>query len=233
LAAPGVNVAQLVEPPVALPGVGNDRGAGLVMIGDEGVERSGGRIGKGHRLAPANPFRLSNLHRNAGEDLLAPGRPAAQPRLLTTNVRLIPLHCPGQSVPAGPWAHDRATHGFPAKHSFCAAENEEASPWQPLHIDRGYGANDDVAVMGIQAFHNMVEFISTGAAEILDAIAANMTAPGTNNVSYGGEPAFVIAPEHAALIADRDFSKEDAHRCVFERARVDLNEAPGPVQEMV
>ena len=37
-----------------------------------------------------------------------------------------------------PGEMDRATHGQPGKYSFCCAENEEASPWEPLHVERGH-----------------------------------------------------------------------------------------------
>jgi hypothetical protein len=32
---------------------------------------------------------------------------------------------------------DRATHGNPGKLSFCFAEDEEGSPWEPLSVDLG------------------------------------------------------------------------------------------------
>src|SRR3989304_136810 len=33
---------------------------------------------------------------------------------------------------------DRATQGMPGKLFFCLAENEDASPWEPFHIEKGY-----------------------------------------------------------------------------------------------
>ena len=36
-----------------------------------------------------------------------------------------------------PGEMDRATQGQPAKYTFCCAENEEANPWEPLHVERG------------------------------------------------------------------------------------------------
>jgi hypothetical protein len=37
---------------------------------------------------------------------------------------------------------DRSTQGQPSKYSFCIAENEEASPWAPLHVERGFDASN-------------------------------------------------------------------------------------------
>jgi hypothetical protein len=135
---------------------------------------------------------------------------------------------------AKPDGHDRATHGFPGKFTFCVAENEEASPWEPLHVARGFDVHaSTVTVMGIQAFHNMVEFVSTEATDVLDAVAVNMAVPGLNNISYGGEPAFAFCPEHARIVAGGGFGRADVQRYVFERARCDLRDVPAAVQEML
>ena len=43
---------------------------------------------------------------------------------------------------------DQATQGNPAKYTACIAENEEASPWTPFHVEHGFRAEDDtVAAM--------------------------------------------------------------------------------------
>ena len=39
-----------------------------------------------------------------------------------------------------PHVLDQATQGTPAKYSCCIAENEEDSPWAPLHVDNGLAA---------------------------------------------------------------------------------------------
>lgn len=49
-------------------------------------------------------------------------------------VRLILL-----SVGGGiPGELDKSTLGHPGKYTFCIAENEEASPWAPYHVEHGY-----------------------------------------------------------------------------------------------
>src|SRR4030095_8479440 len=37
-----------------------------------------------------------------------------------------------------PGSGDRSTQGSPAKIAYCVAEHEEASPWEPLHVDAGF-----------------------------------------------------------------------------------------------
>ena len=40
---------------------------------------------------------------------------------------------------------DKATLGHPGKYTWCIAEAEEVSPWEPLHVERGF-SKDDSAV---------------------------------------------------------------------------------------
>src|SRR2546423_72997 len=44
----------------------------------------------------------------------------------------------------------KATLGWPGKYSICVGENEEASPWEPLHVERGFKA-DQSTVTAISA----------------------------------------------------------------------------------
>ena len=62
-------------------------------------------VGQQRHAAPADPFRLFDLYRDAGQDLLAPGPAAAQPRLLAADVGLVHLHRAGQQVTARPHQH--------------------------------------------------------------------------------------------------------------------------------
>nr|WP_070958972.1 thiol-disulfide oxidoreductase [Hyphomonas sp. Mor2] len=47
----------------------------------------------------------------------------------------------GGSKPGGT---DRSTLGNPMKFTMCFAENEDHSPWSPLHVERGFNAKDSV-----------------------------------------------------------------------------------------
>ena len=50
---------------------------------------------------------------------------------------------------AWPGQLDRGTLGTPAKYTFCIAENEEDSPWEPLHVSRGFQASDSVVTVAV------------------------------------------------------------------------------------
>jgi hypothetical protein len=69
---------------------------------------------------------------NAGVNVLGQGNRAGLTigRALQLIVRNV-----GGGRPGGV---DRATHGSPGKLSFCFAEDEEGSPWEPLSVERGF-----------------------------------------------------------------------------------------------
>src|SRR5262249_37081032 len=87
---------------------------------------------------------------NGGGNCLGPGNPANA--TLGRAVRLM-LQNIGGGLPVD---IDRATHGQPGKFTFCCAENEEASPWEPLHVERGFAPEcSTVTVAGVSGTLNM------------------------------------------------------------------------------
>jgi hypothetical protein len=122
---------------------------------------------------------------------------------------------------------DRATHGSPAKYSYCAAENESENPWQPLHVERGFAEDDSVVtVMGAEGPHNINDHASVHGEGLLTTVAMSMRQLGSNNMSgRGGEPMVVLGPEHAAQIAADGYTKDDVKRFVWERSRFPIEDA--------
>jgi hypothetical protein len=124
---------------------------------------------------------------------------------------------------ARPGHGDRATLGHPGKFTYCLAENEAESPWEPLHVERGFAASTScVTVCGAEAPHNVNDHGSTSAEAMLSALAGTAATTGNNNIYLGGEPLIVLGPEHAQTIAGSGWSKQDLKRAFFERARVRL-----------
>ncbi len=126
---------------------------------------------------------------------------------------------------------DKATQGMPGKYSFCFAENEEESPWSPLHVERGYGQEDDVVtVTAPQSTFNIAG--GGNADEFLVLMARSLTAVGTNNFRQGGgEPMIAFCPQHANILADAGYSKDDVKRRLHEEARLPLDWVPEAVKE--
>jgi hypothetical protein len=157
------------------------------------------------------------LNINAGHNAFGPGwRSNAS---IGRAIRLALLNIGG----ATPGIGDMATFGSPAKFSYCVAENEQESPWEPLHVERGFAADTStVTVVGAEAPHNVNDHESITAPGILKMIAATASTPGTNDIAYGGEPVIAFSPEHAATVAGGGYSKADAKRYLCEHAWVAL-----------
>ena len=125
---------------------------------------------------------------------------------------------------ARPGREDRATHGHPGKYSYCVAENEVASPWAPLSVDRGFAPDvSTVTVCGSEAPHNINDHGSSTPDGILATVAGTAAVVGSNNVYLGGEPLVILGPEHAATVAGGGWSKDDFKRALWERAQVPLS----------
>jgi hypothetical protein len=124
---------------------------------------------------------------------------------------------------ARPGREDRATQGHPGKYSYCVAENEAASPWEPLSVERGFAREiSTVTVCGSEAPHNINDHGSSTPEGILTTVAGSVATVGGNNIYLGGEPLVILGPEHAATVAGGGWSKNDFKRALWERAQVPL-----------
>jgi hypothetical protein len=125
-----------------------------------------------------------------------------------------------------PGKGDRATHGTPAKFSFCLAEHERASPWTPLHVRRGVSADvSTVTVHASEAPHEINNHTSEDAAGILRTFASALSTLGHNNSYLGyGEVAICIGPEHAETIARDGLGIPDIQEYLFRHAGNRLSE---------
>jgi len=120
-----------------------------------------------------------------------------------------------------PGVLDRATFGHPGKYSFCVAENEEANPWEPLHVELGFPKEvSTVTVIGAEAPHNINDHGSTSAEEVLLTCAGTMATPGCNNAYLEGQYVLSLGPEHASTVAKDGWSKDDIRNYLYEHVRV-------------
>ena len=158
---------------------------------------------------------------NAGANALGPGNRANA--TIGRAVRLVLQNVGG----AKPGEIDMATLGQPAKFTFCMAENEDASPWPPLHVERGFNASDSVVtVIGNAGIVEVVDSSSTSAEALAQTFAQSMLIAGTlggGGLLGGGEPLLVLPPEQALLLSQAGCSKDDFKTLVWERAVLTLD----------
>lgn len=115
---------------------------------------------------------------------------------------------------------DRSTLGQPGKVGLCFAEDEETSPWEPLHVERGVAAERSVVTLvGADAPLSVSDHRSRNAPELARVLAA--AAGGTWSPNWwplGGTSLFVICPEHAKLFAAAGWSKTRLRHELFDAA---------------
>jgi hypothetical protein len=122
-----------------------------------------------------------------------------------------------------PTLGDMSTFGAPSKFSYLVAENEAASPWEPLHVERGFPKEaSTVTVVGAECPHNINDHESLSGEGILTTIAGTMATTGSNDIYYSAQPVIVMGPEHAKTVANDGFSKADAKRFLQEHANLPL-----------
>ena len=111
---------------------------------------------------------------------------------------------------------DRAAFGHAGKYTCCIAEKEEASPWNAMHVDRGFQAEDSTVTVFAAAGPQTVNDHGSNTAEgILNTISENIAAPGNSS----GETLLVIGVEHAKTISEDGFSKADIRRYIADTTK--------------
>lgn len=130
-----------------------------------------------------------------------------------------------------PGTSDMALLGHPGKFSYCLAENEEASPFPPMHVDLGFDSQDSVVtVIGAEAPHSVL-FSGDGDdpnqyALLLEVLAIGLANAATNNaILTSGMATIVLNPEHASVLHKAGLSRQDIATEIYQRCKMDGAEA--------
>ncbi|MBI4081180.1 MAG: hypothetical protein HY423_01080 [Candidatus Lambdaproteobacteria bacterium] len=156
-------------------------------------------------------LKLNHLHGVYGPGFRANASLGRAMRLVLLNV--------GGGIPA---KGDQSTQGSPAKFSYCIAENEPGTPWEPFRVALGFGKGDStVTVFSGEAPHNVNDHVCTSAYTVLKVIASTMSTLAHNHVTAVkmGDTLVVLGPEHAHTIAAGGLSRRDAQQFLFDHAR--------------
>jgi hypothetical protein len=131
---------------------------------------------------------------------------------------------------------DRATLGNPGKYSFCFAENEDAHPWEPLHVERGLRSDQSaVTVYASNSLYQVYNQLAATPEPLLLCFADALANLGVPNVRGFNQSLVVFAGEHSDVLRQSGWSKRDVKQFLVERARrtvADYKRAarlPGPI----
>ncbi|MBW2271307.1 MAG: hypothetical protein JRH16_22375 [Deltaproteobacteria bacterium] len=108
---------------------------------------------------------------------------------------------------------DRASFSSPLRYSFCFGENEEGSPWLPMHVERGFAPDQStVTVHSIMHFVSAIDFTARTPEAVLDTILATLRRYGVFSDRFLGDGQnvmLVVGPEHMRFFAEEGWSKDD------------------------
>ena len=154
------------------------------------------------------------LNMNAGINCLGHGNWANA--TLGRALRLI-LQNIGAALPG---EMDLATQGQPGKYLFCCAENEDQSPWEPLHVERGMRPQQSAVTVVAAEGTLDLNTHSTDPDEVLRVFAETLPRPTGNDYWMGGDPWIVLCPEHARILKDGGLSKAQIKHRLWNASKI-------------
>jgi hypothetical protein len=139
---------------------------------------------------------------NSGVNALGPGNRANATigRALQLVVRNVGGGRPGEV--------DRATLGQPGKYTFCFAEDELGSPWEPLHVTRGLAAEQSaVTLFPGEAPRGLADQLGRSADRLANSFAACLRTVWGPKAVMAFDAMVVVSPEHARVFRESGWSK--------------------------
>jgi hypothetical protein len=138
-------------------------------------------------------------------------------------VRLVMMNVGG----GRPGVSDMATLGSPAKFTFCAAENEEESPWEPLHVSRGFRAEQSaVTALSVEGPHSVLcapmpdDLVDMAAIAAVRTIASAVGSLGSNSTYIAkGDIAVIINPQTARILAGAGYTRQTLQQALIDHSR--------------
>lgn len=104
---------------------------------------------------------------------------------------------------------DMGVLGNPSKYSLVIGENEEESPWTPLHVDRGFEKEDSTLTL----------FFPNGFAQSVPrATSAEGIARALADMGPWSMSCLVVIPSHARILAAEGWTKEKLQEYILRNA---------------
>jgi hypothetical protein len=152
----------------------------------------------------------NDLHINSSSGMMSPGNMAnaAIGRAMQLLIRTIGAARPG--------IEDMGVMGNPGKYTMVIAENEEASPWEPYHVEHGFAKEDStMTVSAPNSFWQMYPYGSDDTG-ILRSFSYNISP------HDGGLFWLILNPSHAAFMASKGWTKKTIREFICEHSRAPL-----------
>src|SRR5262245_18282917 len=111
---------------------------------------------------------------------------------------------------------DRATLGHPGKYAYCIGEDEEHSPWEPLHVQRGFGSEASVVTAFNCGGPHQFGLPRGGAETILNYLTDFLRSVTLFGRGGAADLTVVFDEEQRRILGDAGYSKRDVQKFIFE-----------------
>ena len=171
---------------------------------------------------PVGPVMIVNgpirkrIGMNAGVNALGQGNRANATigRALQLTIRNV-----GGGRPGGV---DRATQGNPGKLSFCFPEDEEGSPFEPLHVERGFAPDaSTVTLFPGEGPRGIVDQLSRDPESLARSLAACLRTVQHPKLPMVFDAILVIGPEHGRVFREAGWTKAHLKERLHELTLLD------------
>jgi len=129
-----------------------------------------------------------------------------------------------------PGVVSKSTFGQPGRVSLCFGEWEERSPWAPLHVRRGFAADESVVtVTCATGTQDIADIWAESGEELVLLLARSIDWIGNNKVLVPqdkGDMLLVLCPDFAHKIARDGLSVPDVQRLLLEWTRTPIERWP-------
>jgi hypothetical protein len=158
----------------------------------------------------------ARIELNAGFGVFGPGHRANA--TIGRALRLLMINIGG----ARPGEVSMSTFGHPGRYTYCIAENEEASPWPPYSVGRGFPVGTStVTLFAGEAPHGISDHASRTARALAGSLGWSMVGLwNSKHFPLYSHTMLVVGPEHARTFADDGWQQGDLARHLWETVRV-------------
>jgi hypothetical protein len=104
---------------------------------------------------------------------------------------------------------DMGVFGNPGKYSLIVGENEEESPWEPLHVERGFKKEDSTLTMFLPNTYIQTIPRDTNAKGFVETYAS---------LNPGSMSCLLVVPSHAAVLSSEGWTKKKIKEFVLENS---------------
>ncbi len=105
---------------------------------------------------------------------------------------------------------DMGIYGNPGKYTMVSGENEEESPWDPLHVEHGFKKEDSCITLSFPTGDLQASTFGSDADSIIRSVISH---------ARGGQLTLMVNTQHAKTLAENGWTKREMAEYIFEYTR--------------